>query len=86
MAALVDGLGGAHAHLVGTRQRVLVVERAADGRSLVGHTKCYAQARGRALRLHLPADPEQHSSMILQARQGHTVLICAITVMQDMIA
>ncbi|KAK9839714.1 hypothetical protein WJX81_008306 [Elliptochloris bilobata] len=43
MAALVDGFGDAHAHLLGTRQRVVVVERAADGRSLVGHTKCYAQ-------------------------------------------
>ena len=49
MAALVDGLGDTHAHLVGTRQRVAVVERAADGRSLVGHTKCYAQARRRAV-------------------------------------
>ena len=48
MAALVDGLADAHAHLVGTRQRVVVVERAADGRSLVGHTKCYVQARRRA--------------------------------------
>ena len=45
MAALVDGFGDALAHLVGTRQRVVVVERAADGRSLVGHTKCYSQAR-----------------------------------------
>lgn len=50
MAALVDGMADAHAHLVSTRQRVLVIERAADGRSLVGHTKGYAQARRRALR------------------------------------
>lgn len=56
MAALVDGLGYVHAHLVGTRQRLAVVERAADGHSLVGHTKCYAQARRRALRQHLPED------------------------------
>lgn len=45
MSALVDSFGDAHAHLVGTLQRVVVVDRAADGRHLVGHTKCYAQAR-----------------------------------------
>jgi len=45
MWALVESFGDAHAHLVGTRQRVVVVERAADGHHLVGHTKCYAQAR-----------------------------------------
>ncbi|KAG2495228.1 hypothetical protein HYH03_006502 [Edaphochlamys debaryana] len=43
LAAAVDGWTSVYEPLVGTRQRVVVVDVAADGRSLVGHTKSYAQ-------------------------------------------
>ncbi len=43
LAALVDSWADAHVGLVGSRQRVWVVDTAADGRSLVGHTKGYVQ-------------------------------------------
>ena len=43
VASAVDNLKGAWDHLVGTIQRVWVVDVAADGRKLVGHTRDYAQ-------------------------------------------
>ncbi|GIL63707.1 hypothetical protein Vafri_17597 [Volvox africanus] len=43
LAAEVDGWGAVYEHLVGTRQRVVVVDTAADGHHLVGHTRSYAQ-------------------------------------------
>ncbi|GFR41988.1 hypothetical protein Agub_g2668, partial [Astrephomene gubernaculifera] len=43
LAAEVDGWGDVYDSLVGSRQVVGVVEVAADGRSLVGHTKSYVQ-------------------------------------------
>lgn len=43
VAAAVDGVKGAWDHLVGTLQRVWVVDVAADGEKLVGHTRDYAQ-------------------------------------------
>uniref|UniRef100_A0A7S0RPG7 TRAM domain-containing protein n=1 Tax=Chlamydomonas leiostraca TaxID=1034604 RepID=A0A7S0RPG7_9CHLO len=43
LSALVDSWSGAYTHLVGTSQRVWVVDTAADGRKLVGHTKNYTQ-------------------------------------------
>ncbi len=44
LTALVDGFGDCYQRLVGSLQRVCVVELAADGRHLVGHTKSYIQA------------------------------------------
>lgn len=47
LTALVEGWGSAvYAHLVGSRQRCWVVDTAADGHHLVGHTKSYIQVRG----------------------------------------
>ncbi|EIE26794.1 hypothetical protein COCSUDRAFT_35241 [Coccomyxa subellipsoidea C-169] len=43
LTALVDGFGDCYQRLVGSLQRVCVVELAADGRHLVGHTKSYIQ-------------------------------------------
>ncbi len=48
LTTLVDSLGGLFDGLVGSVQRVCVVDTAADGHHLVGHTKAYAQVRGRA--------------------------------------
>ena len=44
MTALVESFTDAHAELVGTTQRVCVVDVAADGTSLVAHTSQYKQA------------------------------------------
>ena len=44
LTRLVDSFSGCHDDLVGTVQRCTVVDTAADGVHLVGHTKCYAQA------------------------------------------
>ena len=49
VSALVNGFADAHAHLVGTVQRVAVVEEAADGVHLVGHNKAYEQILVRPL-------------------------------------
>ena len=43
LTRLVDSFSGCHDDLVGTVQRCTVVDTAADGVHLVGHTKCYAQ-------------------------------------------
>ena len=43
LTALVESFGDCYSDLVGSRQRLTVVEVAADGRSLVGHTKGYVQ-------------------------------------------
>lgn len=43
VTALVDSWEDAYQHLVGTAQRCWVVDVAADGHHLVGHTKTYAQ-------------------------------------------
>ncbi len=45
LSALVDSWADVYTPLVGTRQRVCVVDTAADGHHLVGHTKNYTQAR-----------------------------------------
>lgn len=45
LTALVDGFGNCYKHFVGSLQRVCIVELAADGRRLVGHTKSYIQVR-----------------------------------------
>ncbi len=45
LAAEVDGCGDVYSGLIGTTQRVVVVDVAADGRHLVGHTRSYAQVR-----------------------------------------
>jgi len=49
VSALVNGFTDAHSHLVGTVQRVAVVEEAADGVHLVGHNKAYEQVLVRPL-------------------------------------
>ena len=49
VSALVNGFDDAHANLVGTVQRVAIVEMAADGHHLVGHNKAYAQILVRPL-------------------------------------
>lgn len=43
LSALVDGFQGVYGHLIGQTVRVVIVETAADGHHLVGHTKSYAQ-------------------------------------------
>jgi threonylcarbamoyladenosine tRNA methylthiotransferase CDKAL1 len=43
VTTLVDSWTDSYSHLVGTKQRVSIVDVAADGRSLVGHTKGYVQ-------------------------------------------
>ncbi len=43
VSALAESFTDCYQHLVNTEQRVCIVEVAADGRSLVGHTKTYAQ-------------------------------------------
>uniref|UniRef100_A0A061S893 Threonylcarbamoyladenosine tRNA methylthiotransferase n=1 Tax=Tetraselmis sp. GSL018 TaxID=582737 RepID=A0A061S893_9CHLO len=43
MTSLVEGFGDAEASLVGTVQKCWVVDTAADGKHLVGHTKAYHQ-------------------------------------------
>jgi threonylcarbamoyladenosine tRNA methylthiotransferase CDKAL1 len=43
LTALVDGFTAPSQRLVGTRQLVDVVEVAADGHHLVGHTRNYTQ-------------------------------------------
>lgn len=50
LTALVDSFTDCYERLLGTNQRVCVVEMAADGRRFVGHTKCYAQVRSLCLR------------------------------------
>ena len=45
MTNLTESFTDAHADLVGTRQRVCVVDVASDGTSLVGHTMQYKQVR-----------------------------------------
>jgi hypothetical protein len=45
LTALVDGFGNCYKHLVGSLQRVCIVELAADGRRSVGHTTSYIQVR-----------------------------------------
>ena len=46
MTALTEAFTDAHAGLVGTRQRVCVVDVASDGTSLVAHTMQYKQVGG----------------------------------------
>lgn len=43
LTELVDGFTDCYSHLVGTVQKVSIVEVAADGRHLVGHNKSYVQ-------------------------------------------
>jgi hypothetical protein len=45
LTELVDSFTDCYANLVGTTQSVTVVEIAADGQRLVGHTKGYVQVR-----------------------------------------
>lgn len=47
VSALVDGFSDVYAPLVGSRQRCCVVDTAADGTHLVGHSRSYCQASGR---------------------------------------
>jgi len=44
LTALVDGFTDCYDRMLGSLQRVCVVEVAADSRRFVGHTKSYAQA------------------------------------------
>lgn len=44
LTKVVDSFYSCYSSLVGSVQRVTVVDVAADGTSLVGHTKAYAQA------------------------------------------
>ena len=44
VTALVESFTDVHDALVGTLQRVCVVDTAADGVSLVAHTSCHVQA------------------------------------------
>ena len=50
VSSLVDTWTGSYEQLVGAVQRVWVVDVAADGRHLVGHTKSYVQVGGGRLR------------------------------------
>lgn len=43
LTRVVDSFTDCYQHLVGSVQRVTVVDTAADGFSLVGHTKSYCQ-------------------------------------------
>ena len=45
LTQVVDSFTGCYQHLVGTVQRLTVVDIAADGVSLVGHSKSYCQVR-----------------------------------------
>jgi tRNA A37 methylthiotransferase MiaB len=45
LTQVVDSFADCYQHLVGTVQRVTVVDTAADGISLVGHSKSYCQVR-----------------------------------------
>ena len=61
VTALVDSFTDSYTQLIGTHTRIWVVDTAADGHHLVGHSKTYVQASGPACgpNLSLPLAAEQ---------------------------